>query len=313
MASRIDDMLELRTERRLTLAQIAEKYGLSRERVRQLLDKAGVRGYLYTKAERLGIDTLRPAMTKWYSKSGASVSEVAEKYGIAKCMARKLLGKHVSKKKHKPVDTYFDNIDSHRKAYLYGYFYACAHVCDNNGQISFCRGGDSVPVLNLIQKEVAPTSSVSQVRGGFRLIIPSRHMNQVLKDNGFVTGRLGSDRAVLPEVPAPYLGSFMLGYWEARGTVRANAKASTILTFYMSNGLAKKMISRLNYAVGNKIAGMLLTARAGDGRALVAYSKPAVRALMRFMCAHEHVRTLGKKEVWRERLRALNADAKRSR
>src|SRR5574343_1289473 len=62
-------------------------------------------------------------------------------------------------RKYNPVDLYFDNIDTDKKAYLLGYFIADGYI--DNKRICFNSSIDDIEVFNLIKTEISQTSKLT--------------------------------------------------------------------------------------------------------------------------------------------------------
>ena len=214
--SEINKLVAMRKSGQYSLQALGDKYKVTRERIRQILERGGQTG-LVTEARH---NLVKPLVVKDYVVNGMGLLELCRKHHLSSPDIKAMIGKSYSRYKYNTDFNYFKVIDSHTKAYLYGVFYAVAHVAPTS--VDFQRNPDSRAVLDLITSEICDSpcyAYTTQGKAAIRKVINGKAFAQLLLDRGFTAGRIGNDRSKFPDVPNKYLCSFLLGYWEMRGGV----------------------------------------------------------------------------------------------
>lgn len=114
---------------------------------------------------------------------------------------------------------YFENINSHEKAYILGFLYADG--CNRKDGITFSQDGERIDILKNIKKELESNSPIKEVRPNHFLF--EVFSTKIVKD----VERLGvipNKSLVLKfpnskQVPDKFMSSFILGYFDGDGCV----------------------------------------------------------------------------------------------
>jgi len=243
--SEINKLVAMRKSGKYTLEDLGKQYGVCRERMRQILERGGQTG-LVTEARH---NLIKPLVVKDYMVNDMGLIALSRKYHLKGSVIRKMIGKNYSKYKYSTDFNYFKVIDSHTKAYLYGVFYAVAHVAKVS--VDFQRNPDSRAVLDLITSEICDSPCHAYTVNGkaaIRKVVNGKAFAQLLLGRGFVAGRIGNDKSKFPAVPDEYVCSFLLGYWEMRGGVAKKKYPTQIakdLHFYGGKALMQQVLEAM--------------------------------------------------------------------
>lgn len=165
-----------------------------------------------------------------YINEGHSLKETSEKFNINYTTLRYNLTKLGFRqptrigKKNKMVsfnEHYFDNIDTHNKAYFLGFMLSDGYICKTSYSYEVGLGVQSKDsyILEELKKELSATSKISKYKNSKKIVFKgSKHIFDVLCSYGFRENKSHFDYSV-PSIPNKFFNSFVRGYFDGDGCI----------------------------------------------------------------------------------------------
>ena len=149
----------------LSIAKIANNFGYkSRDIVYRILDKHNIDKHRYHISNKLNIDDITSICHKYVN--GVSISSLANEFGVSVSnIQEKLKRNNINIRENRKYhfnQHYFDNIDSHNKAYLLGFIYADGCINKNNC-LSIAVHENDVNLLEYYKKELNISKSIRKI------------------------------------------------------------------------------------------------------------------------------------------------------
>lgn len=174
-----------------------------------------------------------------YIKEGHSLKECAEKYDINYGTLRQnltKLGFRTPTRKGKINKTlsfnehYFDEINSHNKAYFLGFLMADGYICKTpySYQVGIGLKLEDKYILEKLKKEVNSETNISEYKNSCKLVLTgSEHIFNTLKSYGFDEDKSHKDYTI-PNIPEEYFSSFVRGYFDGDGCITIKATGYSV-------------------------------------------------------------------------------------
>lgn len=165
-----------------------------------------------------------------YLKGGHSLKECSDKYNINYTTLRSNLIRLGLRKPsrvgkiNKEVsfnENYFDNIDTHNKAYFLGLLMSDGYICRTaySCAVGIALQMSDIYILEKLKEEVNGTAKITKYKNSCKFVMNgSKHMFDTLKKYGFDENKSHTDYAV-PDIPEEYLNSFIRGYFDGDGCI----------------------------------------------------------------------------------------------
>ena len=165
-----------------------------------------------------------------YLQNGHSLKECSEKFDINYTTLRTNLiklgfrtpnrvgkiNKTVSFNEH-----YFDNIDTHNKAYFLGLLMSDGYICKTaySYSVGIALQSSDLYILEKLKEEVEGTTKISEYKNSYKYVMNgSKHMFDTLKSYGIEEDKSHTDY-IVPNISKEYLSSFIRGYFDGDGCI----------------------------------------------------------------------------------------------
>lgn len=158
---------------------------------------------------------------------GSFLSEIASKYNISETTIINWLKEENIDRRHKGPkskinnESYFDNIDTEKKAYYLGWIMADGNVSIINGQYSLklhISYNDKQLIDNFL-KEIDSTNKTrynpNNGNGSYYVSLTSVHMIKKLFEYGIVPNKSGKE--CIPNIPKELIPHFIRGFYDGDG------------------------------------------------------------------------------------------------
>lgn len=214
--------------------EIAEHFNVSKSSIGRVLKKANIPSkhpWLNEERELLACDTYRELQNlkltgKKIKMSPATIKEILIKYDIETLDISKV---HL---KYNIDDSYFEKIDSHRKAYFLGFLYADGYLNVKNHSITLSLQEQDKYILESLKEELKSDKPLYFIdyksknvnfNNQFSLNITNKKICRDLMNLG-----LTQNKSLVLEFPTciseEYYSSFILGYMDGDGHIAKNIK-----------------------------------------------------------------------------------------
>lgn len=197
-----------------------------------------------------------------YIKEGHSLAECAEKFNIKYGTLRQnltKLGFRTPSRKGKINNVlsfdehYFDNIDTHNKAYFLGLLMADGYICKTayTYQIGIGLQLEDQYILEKLKEEVKSTVRITIYKNSCKLVLTgSEHMFNTLKSYGFNEDKSHTDYTI-PNIPEEFFSSFVRGYFDGDGCITIKATGYSVTSICCNSkifldSLCEKLIKEYN-------------------------------------------------------------------
>lgn len=122
--------------------------------------------------------------------------------------------------------SYFNDIDSHNKAYILGFIAADGYIGDNSLQIHI--NSKDIELLNFINKELETNIVLKSKDNKVKLNICKKEIIKDLRNLGFTKNKTFD--LTFPNISSKFINSFILGYFDGDGCIhiRKNGKGQSI-------------------------------------------------------------------------------------
>lgn len=140
---------------------------------------------------------------------------------------------------------YFDNIDTHIKAYFLGFLYAdgCNYI--KRGVISLCLENTDSYILEKLKECIGYTGPLYNDRDKYtKLSFYSRHMSTILNNIGMVERK--SLVLKFPNISKKYINSFILGYFDGDGCIWLDKGNKAVIEIVGAKNLIEGINKHLN-------------------------------------------------------------------
>lgn len=182
------------------------------------------------------VDRQKYSMTEvnnWdnYIKQGHSVTEASKYFNVPYKSLLNLLNRHGLRvpTRHTPAHrinpsniTYFDEIDSHKKAYFLGLLFSDGYICSSNyssgKQTGIALQLQDKYILEELHKELKLKTKLSVYKNSVKLVVTDIHLYESLQKLGIKEDKSHQDYK-LPPIKKKFLRSFMLGYFDGDGCI----------------------------------------------------------------------------------------------
>ena len=166
-----------------------------------------------------------------YIKKGHSVTEAAKYFGVPYKSLLNLLNRHGLRipTRHTPPHrknpnniTYFDEINSHKKAYFLGLLFSDGYICSGNytsgKQMGIALQLQDKYILEELHKELNLNTKLSVYKNSVKLVVTDVHLYNSLQKLGIKEDKSHKDY-ILPPIKKKFLRSFLLGYFDGDGCI----------------------------------------------------------------------------------------------
>lgn len=221
------EVIDLFLNTKMSLRSIAQKYNRkSYDFIYNILQKRNIdvkRRHISNKIDLKDIHHI----IDLYQNYHFSISKISKEYSVSGETIRKILIENcVEMRRHFKQtfdEYYFDNINTHNKAYLLGFLYADGCVNKNN-VISFCIQEKDKEILEMYIKELHATNPITQVKGKqqVRISFCSKHMCDTLINMGCMHNK--TYNLSFPNIPYKYQYDFIRGFMDGDGCISITNK-----------------------------------------------------------------------------------------
>lgn len=166
-----------------------------------------------------------------YMKQGHSATETSKKFGVPYKSMLNLLNRHKLRipTRHTPARRknpynidYFDNIDSHKKAYFLGLLYADGYICSGNyessKQVGIALQLCDKYIIEELYNELNLKTKLNIYKNSVKLVVTDVHLYNTLVNLGLQENKSYKD-FVLPNIDEKFLNSFLLGFFDGDGCI----------------------------------------------------------------------------------------------
>lgn len=221
------EVIDLFLHSNMSLTSIAQKYGrTSRDFVYRILNKHNINKKRRHISNKIPIDEIQNVIYL-YTKCKMSVREISIKYNYPDSAIRKILKEnHIDIRRHYKQsfnENYFDNINTHNKAYLLGFLYADGCINKNN-VVSFTVHKQDKEILQMYADEMNATNPIVNVKNKEHVSISfcSKHMCDTLINLG--CGHNKTFKLAFPNIDKQYQYNFIRGFMDGDGCISITNK-----------------------------------------------------------------------------------------
>jgi hypothetical protein len=120
-------------------------------------------------------------------------------------------------------ETYFENINTHEKAYVLGFFAADGYLKMYKNSIRFRIHPKDISILNFIKSEMDTDYKITYTKQGYAEFgITRKTLHDQLVRLGFNNNK--SRDCIFPDIPEEFYNSFILGLFDGDGSVWVRSK-----------------------------------------------------------------------------------------
>ena len=195
---------------------------LSEERIQMVIN-------LYKEYQRIN------AVCQKMNISSNTVHQILKDHGIH------IFTNSETKTRCKINETYFDNIDSHRKAYYLGLLFADGTVHSKNNLVQISLQERDKDIIYQLQKDLECDYKISVIeynkknsnwQNQYYIAITNKHIHDALISHGMLP-----NKSLILEfptnLPEEYYSSFILGYMDGDGNIAKNEKRISLISTEM--------------------------------------------------------------------------------
>lgn len=173
------------------------------------------------------------------------IKDIRAKYSIGKSTVIKILKEFGSggrirteyeNNKYSCDESFFEAIDTHEKAYWFGFIAADGNIY--NGKVQICLNKKDEKHLNKFCKRINYNGPLYDDRGNKRLMICRKKVAEDLKLLGLKENKtLSIDDRIFDKIPNQYLASAILGYIDGDGSfsISKNRNSNTVVFSLIGN------------------------------------------------------------------------------
>ena len=189
-----------------------------------------------------GISTVK--IGKKFMVSHKIIAKVLDQFGIPRT--------GVGRRKYNLNENYFDEIDTHNKAYCLGFLYADGCNSMSKGTISMSLAEDDKEILEKIRSEIGSEKELEFIdyttkhdfgykyKNQYRLLLFSAHMCRSLESHGMTPNK--SLSLEFPNIKQEFIPDFIRGMFDGDGSVYQGKKPTQFtLTITSTNDFCKKL------------------------------------------------------------------------
>ena len=216
------EVIDLFLNTKMSLRAIAHKYDRkSYDFIYSILNKYNINPKRRHVANKIEIEDI-PKIIQLYQDQKMSARQIAKQYMVSGGVIIRVLAEHGIQIRHRYKQTfdefYFDNIDTHNKAYLLGFLYADGCVNKNN-TISFTLHEDDKEILEMYVAELQATNEITHVKNKphVRISLCSKHMCDTLIKMGCIHNKTFS--LTFPQIRKEFKYDFIRGFMDGDGCI----------------------------------------------------------------------------------------------
>lgn len=182
---------------------------------------------------------------KLFNVSNHVISKVLDSFGIKRT--------GVGRRKYSLDEYYFDEINTHNKAYCLGFLYADGCNMKNKSTISMSLEEGDKDILELIRHEINVDRELEFIdysdkhdfgytyKNQYRLLMFSAHMCRVLEGYGMTPNK--SLTLKFPKIDEQFMPDFIRGVFDGDGSIYNGKKKSKFtLTITSTNDFCKELV-----------------------------------------------------------------------
>lgn len=164
-----------------------------------------------------------------YIKQGHSVTESSKYFNVPYKSMLNLLNRHGLRiptrhtpphRKNPSMIKYFDQIDSHEKAYFLGLLYADGYICKSNYtyQMGIALQLQDKYIIEELYKELNLKTKLNIYKNSVKLVISDNYLCKSLNSLGIQEDKSHKEFG-LPLIKKKFMRSFLLGYFDGDGWI----------------------------------------------------------------------------------------------
>lgn len=188
-----------------------------------------------------------------YYKEGHSMKEISQKFSVNYHTLKQYLIKFgyrtptkTLKKQRCSKITYFDNIDTHEKAYLLGFLYADGYISKTSYGVSIgiALKLEDQYIVEYIKKVWQVSNKIGIYKNSAKLQVTDQHLYKCLRQLGIQENKSIKDFNI-PSISKELLNSFILGYFDGDGCITIKKTGYSVVSFCCNSRLFLESIKKI--------------------------------------------------------------------
>ena len=216
------EVIDLFLNTKMSLRAIAKRYDRkSYDFIYGILNKYNINPKRRHIANKIKIEDVSNII-QLYQDQNMSARQIAKQYMVSGDVIIRVLVTNGIQIRHRYKQTfnefYFDNIDTHNKAYLLGFLYADGCINKNN-VVSIVVHKRDIEILQMFKKELDASNEITELKSNphVRINFCSKHMCNALINIG--CGHNKTYFLSFPEIQEQYKYDFIRGFMDGDGCI----------------------------------------------------------------------------------------------
>lgn len=173
-----------------------------------------------------------------YYKEGHSLKETSEHFNVNYHTLKQLLLRFGYRETTKKLNnqrvekiTYFDNIDTHEKAYFLGLLYSDGYISKTpyGVNIGIALKLEDKYILEYLKKEFNVNNKISVYKNSAKFSVTCQHLYNTLSSYGIKEDKSHSDY-IIPSIKDEFVNSFILGFFDGDGCITIKSTGYSVVS-----------------------------------------------------------------------------------